>query len=170
LATWRRISVSRSVSRGVSSPVLPQHEPGQAGGEHRVAGGGAAHRVQELVPVGRLEQVAGRPGLHRVEDVLLLAAGRQHQHPYGRIRPGELPRHLDAADVWQLQVDDGHVWPYGIRDPDGLGALPGGRHHIETRVGQVACHRIAPDGVVIDHQHADSGIRHEKQRNDVTIL
>jgi hypothetical protein len=78
---------------------LAEYERGEPRGEHRLAVGGAPHRVKELRARGRLQQVADRAGLHRVQHVLLLAARGQDQDTgggVGRLKPAS---HLDTGHV-----------------------------------------------------------------------
>ena len=66
------------------APVLPQHQPGQARGEHRTPVSGRAHRVAEFLLRRALDQIAGGTCLHRLQDVVALVGGRQHQDPRRR--------------------------------------------------------------------------------------
>jgi hypothetical protein len=136
--------------------VLPQHQPGQPGGEDRVAGRGAAHRVDELGRAGRLDQVAGRARLDRLEHVGLLAGRGQHQHLR---RAGHRPGDLDAVQAGHLQVADQHVRAGGRAHPDRLLAVTGHADDLQAGGGQVALDRVAPDRVVVGHDDAQRSCR-----------
>ena len=109
MATIRRISVSRSDSRGTplsapagrgrQPPELAEHERGEAGGEHRVAVGGAPDRVQELRARRGLQQVAERARLHCVEHVLLLAARGQDEDAHRGVGRVQAAGHFDPGHV-----------------------------------------------------------------------
>jgi hypothetical protein len=140
---------------GRQPPELAQHERGQAGGEHRVAAGGTAHRVEELRARGRLQQVADRTRLHRVQHVLLLAAGREYQDADRGVGGVQAPGHLDPGHVRQPQVEHDHVGPGGPRDPQRLRAVGGGGDDVVPGLGEVPCDRVPPHRVIVDDHHPD---------------
>ena len=121
-----------------------------------LAVGGAPHGVQELLLARRLDEVAGRARLDGRQDVLLLAARRQHQHP-GRVRDRrEPPGDLDAGQVGKVQVEDDDVGAGRRADAQRLAPLARGRHHVVARLGEVAGHGVAPHRVVVHHHHPRS--------------
>jgi hypothetical protein len=136
-------------------PELAEHQRGEPGSEHRVADGRAPHRVEELAAGRGLQQVPDRARLHRVQHVLLLAAGRQDQHVrrgMGGAQPG---RHLDPGHVRQLQVEHHDVGPGRPGHPQRLRAIGRRRHHLVPGLGQVPRDRVAPHRVVVDHHDPD---------------
>ena len=164
-ATILRISVSRSVSRGapsssgvgsVGDPAeLAQHQAGEARGEDGVALGDAADRADELLARGGLHEVAGRPGLHRLEDVGLLAGGGEDQHPRRRVLTEHLGGDLDPVGAGDLQVEDDDLGSRRGEARQRLGAVGGHAHHVEPGRLEVALHGVAPHRVVVDHHHPD---------------
>ena len=61
-----------------------------------------------------------------------------------------VPVAVHEAHVHHDDVGLHHRGPSSRR----LDAL-GGRNHVETVLGQVACHGITPDRVVVDHHHPE---------------
>ncbi len=149
---------------GGQAAELAEHQAGQARGEDRVAEGGAADGVDQFVPVGGLDQVAGGAGLHRLQYVGVLAAGGEHEHPDGRVLGDGLAADLDAGQGGQVEVEHDHLGGAGPGPADRLLAVPGGGHHVEAGVGQVPGDRLAPHRVVVDHHdpyltvHQPSGL------------
>ena len=149
--------------------VLPQHQPGQARREHRLAQRGADDGVEQLLARRRLHQVAGRAGLHRLEHVGLLPAGRQHQHAHRRVGGHQRPGHLDTGQHRQLQVEDDDLRPGGGRPAYGLTAVTCGRHHVVAGLRQVARDRLAPHRVVVDHHHPRHVVSPPARRSSISV-
>src|SRR5829696_5053609 len=59
---------------------LLDQSAGDRGREQGIAGGGGAHRVQQPVGRGILEQESARPDTERLVDVLVAIEGREHEH------------------------------------------------------------------------------------------
>jgi hypothetical protein len=139
-------------------PELAEYERGEPRGEYRVAVGGAPHRVQELRARRRLQQVAERARLHRVQHVLLLAARGQDEDADRGVGRLQAAGDLDTGHVRQLQVEDDHVRPGGTRDPQRLRAVGGGRDDVVPRLGKVARDRVAPHRVIVHHHDPDGRV------------
>ena len=116
-----RLLVARRRGARGHPPELPEHQAREAGGEHRSPGRGVAHGVEEALARGRLQQVAGGAGLDRLQDVLLLGARRQDQHPRGQAGLHDGGADLVAAQPRQVEVqhqDRRRAWPgCGARQP-----------------------------------------------------
>ena len=97
------ISLTTSSSRGVrmlsgqalALPAAPQVVPDQRGDRAGVEERLAAHRrpagLHQVLVGDRLQHVAGRPGLERLEEVLLVVVHRQHQDAHRRAPGGTSP-------------------------------------------------------------------------------
>ena len=72
-------------------PQLAQHAPCQRRRHVDVAGDDGTDHACKLAPAGALEHVAGRPGLHRREQVVLVLGDREHDDPSGRAGGGDAP-------------------------------------------------------------------------------
>jgi hypothetical protein len=134
---------------------LTEHQAGQTRGEDRVAVRRPTDGVDQLGPGGRLDQVAGRSGLDRLQDVALLAAGRQHQHPYLRARLDDPAGGLDAVQSGHLQIGHHDGGSGGHRPIDRLEPVGGRGDHLEAGLAQIAGDRVPPHRVVVGHQHPE---------------
>ena len=137
----------------LDQPLRRKTQPRQARREHRLAERGPPDGLEQLLARRRLHQVAGGTGLHGLEDVCVLAAGREHQHPRRRVGRDQLAGHLHARLHRQLQVEHHHVGPCRRRASYGLTAVAGRRHHLVAALGQVPRHALPPHRVVVDHHH-----------------
>jgi len=64
--------------------------------------------------------------------------------------------HLDPAFLRHAQVEQKHVWPQFAEKRDGLGAVGGFAHNLETRLGRnQAANADAVNQVVVGDQDAD---------------
>ena len=85
LALGELVDAGRRPGRPRSGGTRPAPDPARPGGEDGVTVGDPHHGVDELGAGGRLHEVARRTRLDRLEHVVLLAAGREDQHPRGRV-------------------------------------------------------------------------------------
>ena len=147
MATSRRTSVSRSVSSGIgrvapagarlglgrhaairrNSPSTRPASPGVKTASPRAV---ARTASTNSLPEGRLHEVAGGAGLDRREHVVLLAAGREDEHPGLQVTEG--PAHLVAAQPGQVEVEHEHVGPGGPGPAHGRRAVGGRGDDVEA--------------------------------------
>ena len=96
-----------------------------------VSGGHSTDGVDQLLALRGLHQVPGRAGLHRLQHVVLLAGGRQDQHPRRRVLLQDPRGHLDAVGAGDLQVQHHHLGPRRREACQRLVAVRGDRDHLE---------------------------------------
>ena len=112
----------------------PSTSPASPGVNTASPRGGRSHRGEQLLARGRLHQVAGRAGLHRVQHVGVLPARREHQHPQRRVgrdaAPGS-PRPPTASGSCRSSTHD--LGPGRGGPADRLAAVAGGRDHLVAR-------------------------------------
>ena len=167
LATSRSTSVSRSVSRGASRSSAPagdaasrRYSPSTSPASPGVntASPAAVRRTasRNSCGAGRLQQVAGRAGLDRVEHV---SAARRWPRASAPGRPGRRRRRPWITSTPEMSGSCRSSTTTSGRaargDPDRLPPLAAGRDHVVAGLGQVAGHALAPHRVVVDHHHAD---------------
>ncbi len=138
------------------------HQPsGQGGVERQLAVVGGAHRGDELVGIGVLEQVTGGAGIQGGVDAVLFHERGQRYDLHLGVAGADLPRRLDSVHRVHLEVHEHDVWPQP------LGAE---RHYPVQRLTAVSCladdldprlgPKEAPEAladhlVVIDDQQSD---------------
>ena len=64
-------------------------------------------------------------------------------------------RGLGTVTVAEPHIPQHHVWARDLGTPARRGDTVGGGDHGETVGGEVACHRVTPDRVVVDNYHGD---------------
>lgn len=107
--------------------------------EIRFAGMDLANGFGQLVRGHILEQIAHRPGLDRLEDIILVIKGGQDDDARARIDRSNSRRGLHAVLTRHLNVHQHHVRPlalplqFGI-GPDSLCAIARLRHHLKARL------------------------------------
>ena len=124
---------------GVRLRACLQQLAGRPGVQRRLAAGGGADAVEQVLRLGVLEQVADRAGVQGGHDPLPVGERREHDDLQlvspRRGRLHDPPGRLDAVDAGHLQVHQHHVRPVPGDDLDGLGAVLRGRHHLDAVVG-----------------------------------
>ena len=165
-AMWRSTSCSRSVSS--SSRAAPRRRPhvGPAGGvQHpgrhlgvepgRAAGHGAGGGDQ-VVGRGVLEHEAGRAGVERAPEHVVVVEGREDQHGR-RVAPRpEAAGGGHPVDPAHAHVHQHHVGPVGGDGVDHLVAVVALGHDLEPVLGpEDAGHPGPHDRLVVDDQHPD---------------
>ncbi len=147
----------------VGGPVVPEGGAELAGhgrAEEALAGMGRPDRVPQHPGRRVLEEVAVRPHLHRLHDVLRVVVHAEDEDAGGMARRPEFPGHLETRPIRHGHVEDDHVRLEPLDLRQGLGARSRLAHHVEPR--RRVQHRadpLADDGVVVGHQDPD-GIRH----------
>jgi hypothetical protein len=153
LAGGQRLDRDRQVAPVAPGEVIGDQRLGGGRGEERLAEHHLADRLDQ-VDVGRaLEDVAGRAGLQRPEQVLRVVVHRQHQHlDLGR-QPVDRARRVDAVHAGHRDVEQRDLGPQGEDALDALGAVAGLADHLEPRLGgQQRAQPAAQDRVVVaDH-------------------
>ena len=128
-----------------------EHEPGEAGREHGIAGADALDRANELVLGDRLGDVAAGTRTDDGDDILDRVGHRQGQEPdLGPGRAHGLEDRL-ASPAGQVHVEEHDVGRE--RDDCGDGRVDIGRLADEVdRVGQLGLHAGAEERVVVDDE------------------
>ena len=113
-----------------------------------------AHRVEQFVTGGTLEQVALRTGLKRTQDALVCIKRREHDHPrlWGRFtQPVD---RLHAVHLRHFQVEEDHVGVVRAGQPHRFAAAGGLTHHLEIRLrAQHGDQPIAHNRVIVYNQN-----------------
>ena len=103
------MSASSSWSFGGPRPDPLEHLRGDRRVQRRLAGGHAAHRVDEVVAAHLLEDVAGRTGHDRGEQRVVVVVRREDERLDARVLRAHVPAHVDARAVGQTPVEDRDV-------------------------------------------------------------
>src|SRR5215475_8694082 len=115
-------------------------------------GRGGPYRINELGNFGRLQQITARARSHRVENVLSLAASRQHQDPDASKFGEEPPGYLGARHVWQVEVEQYHIRSGRDRYPDRLRSVACSAHDLVPGLVEASRGGVAPDWMIVNHQ------------------
>lgn len=143
--------------RQLRHPAQPVHQPGRhRRREHRLAPRRGPDRVRQLAPAQVLEQIAGRPGLHRPQDVAVALVRGQHHDPARQPRRSYPADRLDAPAARHPQVHQHDVRQQFGAQGLGTGAAVGLADHVEVRLGvQHPAQPLPYDGVVVGQQDTD---------------
>ena len=118
--------------RGQAAPDLVEQLAGDRGGEHGVAGGDRAHRLDDLARRRVLEQEAAGAGAQRLDDVLVEAEGGEDEDALTRQAAGR----LDAVHARHPDVHQHDVGAVRLGRRDRLLAGGGLGHHLD-RAGRL---------------------------------
>ena len=110
---------------------LADHAGGHHRRDHAAAGGSLPDRVEDLLAVGVLQDVAGGArDEHLPHGVLILDTGERHDADVGEGR-FQQARGLDPVHLRHPNVHQDHVRLGGAHEVHSFGAAPRGTHHDE---------------------------------------
>ena len=119
-----------------------------------MAAGDGAHRLDEVLGVGVLEQEAAGPGAETREDVVVLVEGGEDDDPRQVVRDDPAGC-LDAVHDRHLHVHEHDVGSQLAAQPDGLGPVVRLTDHLEVLLdGEDEREAGAHEPVVVDEEHA----------------
>src|SRR4051812_10765226 len=133
-----------------------EDRPRRARVERRLAAGGGADAVGDVVGGGVLEQVAAGAGVERGEDPRAVGERGEHEHGGLGTLLEHAPGRLDAVDARHVEVHDDHVGLQLAGALDRLRPVGGGADELDVvdRRDEPA-EALADHAVVVGEQHPD---------------
>src|SRR6202165_1896017 len=113
-----------SAEVGATRPLGARPPSGQRGGYTRLEHGGPrGHRANGLEQLGAwcgLEEITGNARLERLQNVVLLVVGGEHQDPSHWREPSNLAGGLDPGEAGQPEVEQDEIGPQPRNNLDGV--------------------------------------------------
>ncbi len=176
--TWDRISSRETLRPAHAGARVEAHlaaaqvgltpAEAQARGRTRALGTAAQHgfhaRQQLAQPEGLDDVVIGAQP-QPAHAVVLLAAGRQHDHGTARAGQTHLPQDLETVDAGQHEVEQQQV-AVAREALLETGVAVRGLHHVEALKTQRVDQATPDRRVVFDHQHAFGHARPQPARSE----
>ena len=133
-----RSDVQLSLAEGVCRrrPELADQPCRDGWRQHGFATGRRMDRTHELGARRVLEEIAGRAGLERRDDVAVGVVGREHEHPRRHASLGEGADRVGAAQPRHAQVHQDHVRPSAAGQRQRLGAVRRLADDLEVRIAR----------------------------------
>ena len=163
-ARWRSISNSRGVSAenrsGRPDSRLPsrhhlREDAGHFRGDDRFSADDGGQRVDELVGLHVLEEVAARARAQRRDEIALVAARGEHHHRAVEPERRQPLQHGQAVELRHAEIEEHHVGGELGGEPAPLLAVADRRAHLDAPAFQELAQAAPEQRVIVDDQHAE---------------
>ena len=133
---------------------LLEQSPRDRARERGLAAGDAAEELDDPLRRLALQQVAGRPGADRLEEVLLRTRRGEHDDLRGGRGVAELRQRRQAVEPGHREVEQDEIGLERTRELDRLGAVAGLSDDVEPVLGEQRGERLAGQRMVVDDQYS----------------